>query len=153
MHQMELETPLGIFVLQEEQGAIVRAYFIDQKPDKLRQDQTALLLTAAKQVQEYFAGQRVTFDIPLQLSGTAYQKQVWNVVSSIPYGNVLSYQQIALRLGQEKGARAVGNANHNNPILLFMPCHRVVSSSGQLQGYVGGLYRKQYLLDLERGIL
>ncbi len=149
-YEMQLETPLGLFIMQEEQGAITRAYFIDEKASVYHQDQTELLCTAAKQVQEYFSKQRQEFNLPLRPFGTPYQKQVWDLVSKIPYGNVQSYGQIARQLQQPKGARAVGKANHDNPILLFIPCHRIISSSGQLQGYSGGLQRKQYLLDWER---
>lgn len=105
------------------------------------------------QLEEYFAGQRTVFDVPLSLSGTQFQRAVWAGLREIPYGITLSYGQLAARIGSPGASRAVGLANGRNPVGIIVPCHRVVGASGGLTGYGGGLPRKQALLDLERGVV
>lgn len=105
---------------------------------------------AAKQLREYFEGKRKDFDLPFELQGTAFQKKVWAALAEIPYGETRSYKDIAERVGSPKGFRAVGGANHNNPISIIIPCHRVVAADGGLGGYGGGLETKTLLLELER---
>jgi AraC family transcriptional regulator of adaptative response/methylated-DNA-[protein]-cysteine methyltransferase len=104
-----------------------------------------------RQLADYFAGQRRAFDLPLRYSGTAFQEKVWNGLLQIPYGETWSYGELALRVGDAKASRAVGMANGSNRIAILIPCHRVVNSNGTLGGYGGGSWRKQRLLDLERG--
>ena len=99
---------------------------------------------------EYFAGQRQTFSVPLDLLGTDFQLRVWNALLQIPYGETWSYGQQARHLGQPTASRAVAAANGQNKVSIIVPCHRVIGSSGQLTGYGGGLPRKQFLLELER---
>lgn len=99
---------------------------------------------------EYFAGERAAFDLRLEAVGTPFQHTVWNALRQIPYGQTVSYGQIAERIGRPGASRAVGLANGKNPISVVVPCHRVVGSDGSLTGYGGGLGRKQFLLDLER---
>ncbi len=111
---------------------------------------SALSELAASQLQEYFAGKRKGFDLPLQPQGTEFQRKVWAALLEIPYGETRSYKDIAERAGSPKGFRAVGQANHNNPIAVIIPCHRVVSADGSLGGYGGGLDIKAFLLNLER---
>ncbi|GAA4710966.1 methylated-DNA--[protein]-cysteine S-methyltransferase [Brevibacillus fulvus] len=106
----------------------------------------------AEQLAEYFAGQRQIFELPIDLYGTVFQKQVWNQLSRIPYGQTRSYKQIAVAMGKETAVRAVGGANNKNPISIIIPCHRVIGANGSLVGYGGGLAIKEYLLSLE-GIL
>ena len=109
-----------------------------------------LLRKAAKQLTEYFAGKRTVFDLPLALEGTAFQRQVWQtMLDTVPYGATVSYGELANRCGHPKAARAVGNANHVNPLPIIIPCHRVVGSGGKLVGYGGGLTLKEGLLALE----
>lgn len=108
------------------------------------------LSEALRQLREYFAGLRQDFDLPLAPAGTAFQQRVWRALQEIPYGTVVSYADIARRIGQPTASRAVGAANGANPLPIVIPCHRVVASSGQLGGYGGGLDRKQLLLDLEK---
>jgi AraC family transcriptional regulator, regulatory protein of adaptative response / methylated-DNA-[protein]-cysteine methyltransferase len=103
------------------------------------------------QLDEYFAGERRTFDIPLSYPGTPFQQNVWSALLKIPYGETCSYLTLAQRVGSPQAVRAVGQANGMNPIAIVIPCHRVVNTSGALGGYGGGLWRKQHLLDLERG--
>jgi len=102
------------------------------------------------QLAEYFAGQRSEFSVPVSLSGTEFQRTVWTALRDIPYGETVSYGELAARIGRPAAARAVGLANGKNPISIIVPCHRVVGSTGDLTGYGGGLNRKQYLLDFEQ---
>lgn len=109
-----------------------------------------LLDAAALQLDEYFAGQRRRFDIPLLLIGTEFQKKVWQALLEIPYGATVSYSGLAVRIGLPHAVRAVANANGANAISIFAPCHRVIGSDNSLTGYAGGLHAKQYLLGLEQ---
>lgn len=104
---------------------------------------------AVVQLDEYFAGQRTTFDVPLDLSGTEFQRAVWQELSAIPFGKSVSYAQHAQRLDNPKALRAVGSAIGKNPVSIIVPCHRVIGSSGAVTGYAGGVERKRFLLALE----
>jgi len=107
---------------------------------------------AAQQLQEYLQGQRKKFTLPLDLKGTPFQRTVWNALCEVPYGETRSYGEIARHVGNGKAARAVGMANHANPVAIVVPCHRVIASDGSLGGYAGGLKRKSHLLRLERAL-
>jgi methylated-DNA-[protein]-cysteine S-methyltransferase len=107
---------------------------------------------AARQLDAYFAGARTDFDLELALAGTPFQQRVWKELQAIPYGETISYGQLADRLGQPSASRAVGLANGRNPVSIIVPCHRVVGADGSLTGYGGGLPRKQYLLALEQRV-
>lgn len=113
----------------------------------------AVLLETQKQLEEYFRGTRREFCLPLAPKGTPFQCDVWQALRNIPYGETVSYGDIARAVGREKAFRAVGQANHVNPISIIIPCHRVVGSTGKLTGYGGGLTIKQYLLALESRVL
>jgi methylated-DNA-[protein]-cysteine S-methyltransferase len=113
-----------------------------------RRDDSAFT-EACGQLDEYFAGERTEFDLPLNPAGTPFQRRVWDALKTIPYGEIRSYGEIAEQIGRPGAARAVGLANGRNPISIVVPCHRVIGASGALTGYGGGLERKQYLLDLE----
>lgn len=106
---------------------------------------------AARELTEYFAGSRRQFEVPLDIRGTAFQEQVWGELLRIPYGTTISYEQLAERIARPRAQRAVGLANGKNRIPIVIPCHRVIQKNGQLRGYGGGLWRKQFLLDLEQG--
>jgi methylated-DNA-[protein]-cysteine S-methyltransferase len=108
---------------------------------------------AREQLDEYFAGTRTSFDLPLVLNGDAFQTLVWEELQRVPYGETVSYGQIARAIGRPDAARAVGLANGRNPIAVIVPCHRVIGADGSLTGYGGGLERKRLLLDLEQGVL
>ena len=109
------------------------------------------VLDAAEcQLKEYFDGVRREFDLPLRPTGTPFQMEDWSALREIPYGETVSYGDIARRIGRPKASRAVGMANHNNPISIIVPCHRVIGSNGKLTGYGGGLENKRKLLELER---
>jgi methylated-DNA-[protein]-cysteine S-methyltransferase len=104
-----------------------------------------------QQLNEYFAGQRQEFDLPLKLAGTPFQQRVWQELVRIPFGKTITYAQLAQRVGKPTAFRAVGSANGRNPISIIVPCHRVIGADGTLTGYGGGVDRKQWLLDWERG--
>ena len=113
---------------------------------------TPLLLEAKRQLEEYFAGLRAAFSLPLAPEGTDFQKAVWRELENIPYGETRTYGQIARALGNPKASRAVGMANHKNPVAIMIPCHRVIGADGSLTGYAGGLDIKETLLRLEGAI-
>jgi len=112
----------------------------------------AIGLLCIRQLQEYFAGARKTFDLPLQPAGTIFQQQVWQNLKQIPFGKTCSYLEVARAVSGEKVIRAVGAANGRNPLCIIVPCHRVIGSDGSLTGYAGGLWRKEWLLRHE-GVL
>ncbi len=107
------------------------------------------LEAAEQQLSEYFAGNRRTFDLPLQAPGTRFQEEVWQALQAIPYGELRSYRDIAKKIGREKAVRAVGAANGRNPLPIVVPCHRVIGSDGSLTGFAAGLETKKFLLSLE----
>jgi len=111
---------------------------------------STLLDRAERQIREYLEGTRREFDLPLDLdTGTEFQREVWRGLQEIPYGETLSYRELACCVGRPRAARAVGNANHHNPISIIVPCHRVIAADGSLGGYGGSVWRKEFLLDLE----
>ena len=107
---------------------------------------------AKKELKEYLQGERKYFDVPLKLEGSEYQKKVWNIIRSIPYGKTITYKDVAIEMGKKKSFRAVGGAIGKNPLLIFVPCHRVIGLNGALTGYAGGIERKENLLKLEHAI-
>lgn len=147
MPQLSLLTPLGDLTVSEEGGSIVA---IDWGRGR-DQDRTPLLEQAREQLQEYFDGDRLDFDLPLAPDGTAFQRRVWDALTRIPAGETRSYIEIGRAIGC-RAARAIGQANGRNPIPILIPCHRVVAADGSLGGYSGGdgPATKRLLLDLER---
>lgn len=143
------DTPLGEIGLAEEDGAVVRLYLPGIGVPRIAVHETPLLAEGRRQLEEYFAGQRREFDLPLAPEGTPFQKKCWDALEEIPYGTVATYREQAQRVGCPKGFRAVGMANHRNPIPILIPCHRVVGSDGSLTGYASGLEHKRVLLALE----
>ena len=121
------------------------------KPEWRRDDQA--LRFARRQLDAYFEGERQTFDLPLCMAGTPFQKQVWQGLVSIPYGTTISYAELARRIGRPGASRAVGSANGRNPIGIIVPCHRVIGADGTLTGYGGGLDRKEWLISHEAAVL
>ncbi|MBJ7354427.1 MAG: methylated-DNA--[protein]-cysteine S-methyltransferase [Thermoleophilaceae bacterium] len=121
----------------------------DRRKDGLTHDQRAFAQTI-EQLNEYFAGERDAFDLPLRPEGTEFQRAVWRALEAIPYGETRSYGEIAVAVGRPRAARAVGMANNRNPIAVIVPCHRVIGAGGALVGYAGGLERKTWLLAHER---
>jgi methylated-DNA-[protein]-cysteine S-methyltransferase len=106
-----------------------------------------------RQLAEYFAGRRRAFDVPLAMAGSPFQRRVWRGLQGIPYGETISYGELARRIGIPSASRAVGVANGHNPISIIVPCHRVIGADGSMTGYGGGIERKRLLLDLEAGVL
>ncbi len=151
MNKLVVSTPLGKLALIQEGGKITRLFLqAAQAPTDIIEKETPLLKQARQQLNEYFSAQRRLFDIPLEAAGSTFEKQVWHLLQTIPYGKTCSYADIARLLGKPGAARAVGGACHRNPLPIFIPCHRVIGSRGKLTGYAGGLQNKQQLLDLER---
>jgi methylated-DNA-[protein]-cysteine S-methyltransferase len=151
-----LETPIGPLLLAGERDAIQHIRFPQKgkaaKPDPDWQEgSSAPVREAVKQLREYFAGRRTEFDLPLSPEGTAFQRTVWKHLQEIPYGETISYGELARRVGNPKASRAVGAANGKNPIPIVIPCHRVIGANGKLTGFGGGLPVKEALLLLERG--
>jgi methylated-DNA-[protein]-cysteine S-methyltransferase len=120
-------------------------------PTRNRKEVSGPVLEAARQLDEYFARKRRKFDLPLSLAGTDFQKQVWLALADIPYGETISYAELARWVGRPTAYRAVGQANGANPIAVILPCHRVIAADGSIGGYGGGLPTKRRLLDLESG--
>ncbi len=143
-----LETPIGALFLEEERGAVTR---ITVEPLEGPFSETAVLRRAEKELREYFAGDRKRFTFPIAPKGTAFQKAVWAALRDIPYGETRTYGEVAAAVGRPKAARAVGAANHANPILIVTPCHRVIGADGSLTGFAAGMERKKFLLALEKG--
>lgn len=152
--QCQLDTPLGRVCIARTERGLAGLWFEGQKhhPGELavpRCDTDPLLAEAARQLGQYFAGQRSTFDLPLDLHGTPFQQSVWQALLRIPSGRTCSYGALAQALGTPSAVRAVGAAVGRNPASLVVPCHRVLGRDGSLTGYAGGVERKQALLSLE----
>ena len=159
IHVTTHETPLGTYVIAASETGVVCVKPEDQATPNagtwrrwgdVVEGHNALTLQAARELDEYFAGTRRDFTVPLDMRGTGFQKRAWQALCGIPYGETRSYGQQAAMLGNPQAGRAVGLANGSNPVSIIVPCHRVVGSNGKLTGYGGGLHRKQALLDLER---
>lgn len=157
-----LETPVGPVQILAEDNYIIRLDFVKAGlvecsrfmgkyfPDeRIENGVTSAVVTALVQLDEYFSGTRKFFDLNVKLFGTPFRTKVWSELCKIPYGETISYKELALRCGSEKGFRAVGQANHFNPISIIVPCHRVIGSNTALTGYGGGLDNKKFLLELE----
>lgn len=150
MHSVQrafLKTPIGYIEVTSSEKGIRSLYFLNFKVKP--QHVPSVLKPCLQQLEEYFHGTRQTFDLPLDLSGTAFQLKVWNELLKIPYGQTISYHQLAERTGNINSFRAVGGANAHNPVSVIVPCHRVIGSTGRLVGYLGGLKRKKWLLEHE----
>ncbi|PRR77921.1 Methylated-DNA--protein-cysteine methyltransferase [Clostridium liquoris] len=144
-------SPIGYIQILGNEHSIISLDFIDEiNNDEKRND---LLNTCITELDEYFKGKRRSFSLNLLLNGTDFQKKVWNALINIPYGKTVSYKDIAKAIGNEKSARAVGNANNKNKIAIIVPCHRVIGSNGLLTGYAGGIWRKEWLINHEKMFL
>lgn len=143
-------SPIGTLVLGEEDGFLTRVSFHEKIKTPFVVEKTPLLEETEKQLMEFFQGERTTFILPLNPRGTAFQKKVWQALEAIPYGETVTYGEIARRIENPKASRAVGMSNNKNPIAIIIPCHRVIGSNGKLVGYGGGLDKKVFLLELEK---
>jgi methylated-DNA-[protein]-cysteine S-methyltransferase len=155
---IEHPSPVGSLLLAATAEGICGIYFEEHKHFKGKDGwqrastQSAAwnhLQATALQLDEYFAGQRTVFDVTLDMTGTAFQRSVWDELTAIPFGASVSYAQHAQRLGNPKALRAVGSAIGKNPVSIIVPCHRVIGTSGAVTGYAGGVQRKRFLLALE----
>ncbi|QSG84028.1 methylated-DNA--[protein]-cysteine S-methyltransferase [Acinetobacter indicus] len=153
---MYMPSPVGRLKLVATDSALVAVIWDNENPKRVRQAELVeqldhpILLDAQQQLNEYFQGQRQTFELPLDFEGTEFQKKVWQALLNIPFGETRSYRQIAEQVGSPKAVRAVGAANGQNPISIIAPCHRVIGSSSKLVGFAGGLDNKEILLKLEQ---
>ncbi len=165
-HEMFMYTPIGKLKVVEEENYIIELSLLEKNKlqdlncemapaeTKMTDDgneDSPLLLTAKRQLEEYFAGERKLFTLPLKPKGTTFQQKVWKALLDIPYGETRSYKEVAIQAGNEKACRAVGMANNRNPIMILVPCHRVIGTNGAMVGYGAGISVKEYLLNLEQG--
>ena len=150
-----MPSPVGQLTLVARNGKLSAILWETERANRVRlgelheANDSPVLLETQRQLQEYFAGARNQFTLELDFTGTVFQKQVWQALLTIPFGETRSYSQIAQQIGNPKAVRAVGAANGRNPISIIAPCHRVIGASGELTGFAGGLQAKQYLLALE----
>ncbi|MFD8423093.1 methylated-DNA--[protein]-cysteine S-methyltransferase [Streptomyces sp. NPDC059466] len=149
------DSPYGPLTLVADDGLLCGLYMVGQRHRPPEEDfgerDDSLLAEPKRQLTAYFAGDLKEFDLPMRLTGTPFQRSVWDQLVRIPYGEIRSYGELADALGNPKASRAVGLANGRNPVGIIVPCHRVVGADGSLTGYGGGLDRKRRLLDFERG--
>lgn len=151
-HYYTYETRLGSVTFVEEDGALLVISIHPYNNPSGKKIETSLIKEAFQQLNEYLQGIRKIFDLPLNPRGTEFQKQVWKALLEIPYGETRSYKQIAETIGNPKAVRAVGMANNRNPLLIVVPCHRVIGANGKLTGYGAGLEKKEFLLRLEKSL-
>ena len=157
MSTIKYMSPVGVIFLSAENGAVTQLYFDGGRttPPTLQETDVdpanaEVFAQLTKELDAYFAGKLQDFTVPLCPTGTAFRKQVWEALQTIPYGETISYKQLAERIDNPKAIRAVGGANHHNPISIIIPCHRVIGASGKLVGYGGGLGVKEFLLAHEQ---
>lgn len=145
------ESPIGIFCIKASDRGITHLLFPRENAEPSQENRpTPLTDHCVTELAEYFSGQRRSFTVPLDLVGTPFQLSVWDALAKIPYGEVRSYQQIAVEINNAKAVRAVGGANNRNPVVIIIPCHRVIGKDGSLTGFGGGMDRKEWLLNHEQ---
>lgn len=145
------ELEIGKVGIAEKDGKITNLYFANDKvPEDIVVYETTILKEAGNQLKSYFEGTLKQFSLPLEPAGTTFMKKVWMGLCDIPYGETVSYKEIAIKVGNPNASRAVGLANNRNPIPIFIPCHRVIGKNGSLTGYSGGLEIKKILLEIEK---
>ena len=151
----EMKSPVGQLKLVASSNALIAVLWQEERPNRVKlgtmnlDPQHPILIEAERQISEYFVGERIDFDLPLQIDGTEFQRKVWRALREIPFGETKSYQDLARAVGSPKASRAVGAANGKNPLSIVVPCHRVVGADGALTGFAGGLETKAALLALE----
>lgn len=147
------DSPIGWLELSASDNALRAIHFLETKPNRYSENTNRITQRAMGQLSEYFNGNRTRFSIPLNAEGTDFQVSVWNELKNIPYGQTITYGELAKKLGDPNKVRAVGKANGQNPIPIIVPCHRVIGADDSLVGYAGGVARKQYLLKHEGALL
>ena len=151
MNTTYYQSPVGLLKISGTENYISEVSFHDtsKKPEGNKKHITPMLINCVEQLIQYFNGQRRIFELPLHQPGTAFQQDVWSILTQIPFGKTISYLELARKTGDTKATRAVANANGKNNIAIIVPCHRVIGSNRDLVGYAGGLWRKKWLLELE----
>ena len=155
----DIESPVGKLRLVASANALVAVLWERERPDRLKLEamkfapQQPILIETERQLSEYFVGRRTAFDLPLEPSGSEFQKKVWRALTEIPFGQKRTYLDLANAIGSPKAYRAIGAANGKNPISIIVPCHRVVGANGALTGFASGLEAKAKLLALEAGAI
>lgn len=149
LYRLVFKSPIGNILIEGTNKVISSINFYDKK-DEIRQSPTPLLKICANQLQEYFTGKRKKFSLPVQQTGTDFQQRVWSELIEIPFGHLDSYEEIAIKIKDKKLVRAIGNAVGRNNISIIVPCHRVIGKGGDMTGYGGGLWRKQWLIEHEQ---
>lgn len=152
-YQAQIDSPIGVLTIVASDTGVRKILWADQTDeadDAIFDDGHPVLEAASEQLDEYFRGERHTFDLPLDLIGTEFQKEAWLALASVPYGETTSYGEQAERIGRKGAFRAVGAANGKNPVPIVLPCHRIVGANGDLTGFAGGLDVKQRLLAHEQ---
>lgn len=151
-----VDSPIGPITLVAIDGVLAGVHMHEQRhrpdPEMFGSRDDSSFTAVATQLEEYFAGRRTVFDVPMTMIGTPFQRTVWRALCDIPYGETVSYGELARQIGQPTASRAVGLANGRNPISIIVPCHRVIGADGSLTGYGGGLARKQHLLGFEQQV-
>jgi methylated-DNA-[protein]-cysteine S-methyltransferase len=145
LYETCIPSPIGKLTLVADDTSLVRVHFGASK----KRDTSKVLTKATRELEEYFAGKRTRFTLPLSFAGTKLQEKVWKALAEIPFGETRSYADIAKRVGSPRAFRAVGNCNNKNPLPIVLPCHRVIGSNGSLTGFGGGIPMKRWLLDHE----
>ncbi len=167
MYTCLYESPIGLLRISEMDGKVTELCLHSETDGAVRYSSgsrglsgggaaaphTEILCAVCVQLDEYFAGTRRKFDVPIGYRGTPFQESVWQALRTIPYGETRSYEDIAVRIGNPRAVRAVGQANNRNPLMILVPCHRVIHKNGDISGFACGIDIKRYLLDLEAGRL
>lgn len=151
MESAIIKTILGFIEITGDENGVSKIHVFDEEK-KVSKKIPIHLQEAIHQLQDYFEGKRTQFDFKLNPQGTEFQQKVWHELQNIPFGKTMSYQELAIKLGDIKAIRAVANANGKNPLWIVVPCHRIIGSDGSLTGYAGGLWRKKWLLDHENPV-
>jgi methylated-DNA-[protein]-cysteine S-methyltransferase len=146
-YQSSIQSDLGFLIIKSDEKSITEIEFSED--DVLSQNSSGVIEKCKEQLIDYLSGKIISFDFPIHPKGTNFQQKVWAELLKIPYGETITYQQLAERLGDSKAVRAVGTANGRNPLAIVIPCHRVIGAGNKLTGYAGGIWRKRILLELE----
>ncbi|WP_114497923.1 methylated-DNA--[protein]-cysteine S-methyltransferase [Fontibacillus phaseoli] len=155
VHKLDYESPIGVIEILGTEEAVYSILFCDRETaeNRIQEHTPRALEECFEQIDEYFKGERLTFSFPYSYEGTDFQRTVWQALTGIPYAQTGSYKDIAVSIGNEKAIRAVGSANGKNKLSIVIPCHRIIGASGQLTGYAGGLWRKEWLLRHEARVV
>jgi methylated-DNA-[protein]-cysteine S-methyltransferase len=146
-YQVSYQSPIGFLILKSDGLAITEISFSETNLTEI--NSCLVLEECSDQLDRYFKGELLSFEVPLLPDGTEFQRKVWKELNQIPYGETITYMDLAVRLGDAKVIRAAGTANGRNPIAIIIPCHRVIGAGNKLTGYAGGIWRKKALLELE----